>query len=78
MACPPVVLTLQDLQTDSVDHDALERAFGPSGLGILIVEGIGNDFESARQSVLRYATSLAHLPDSELGMFSPGSMSGLC
>ena len=55
---------------ESVDLSILERAFGPSSLGILIVKDLPASFQPLRTKLLLYASRLAKLPSEELGKSS--------
>jgi hypothetical protein len=62
-----ISVSLEQLKTDSVPFDALEAAFGPSSLGILIVKDLPGEFPELRRNLLSYASYLANLPNDELG-----------
>jgi hypothetical protein len=62
-----ISVSLEQLKTDSVPFDALEAAFGPSSLGILIVKDLPSEFPELRRNLLSYASYLANLPNDELG-----------
>jgi hypothetical protein len=64
-----VTVSLQELRNDSVPFDALESAFGPLSLGILIVKELPDKFAQLRASLLSYSSYLANLPPSELGPY---------
>lgn len=51
----------------TVAFEALEEAFGPSSLGILIVQDLPARFVDLRHRLLSYASYLANLPSDELG-----------
>ena len=63
----PVSVSLSALQDGSVPFSALEDAFGPSSLGILIVRDLPDIFSELRQTLLSYSSYLANLPDESLG-----------
>ena len=56
------------LLSASVSFETLEEAFGPSSLGILIVNGLPSKYLGLRQKLLSYASYLANLPTDELGI----------
>lgn len=58
---------------DSVTFDTLEKAFGPSSLGILLVSDLPPSFIELRHKLLSYASYLANLPEPELGPLIPTS-----
>lgn len=47
--------------------DALQRAFGPESLGILLVKDVPPEFVDLRRRALSYSSYLGNLPKSELG-----------
>jgi hypothetical protein len=49
-----------------VDFEALEKAFGPNSLGIIVVSGLPEKFVVLRRRLLSYASHLGNLPQSEL------------
>lgn len=53
----------------SLPLKTLERAFGPSSLGILIVKDLPAKFLELRLKLLSYASYLANLPTEELGIY---------
>jgi hypothetical protein len=63
----PVAVSLKDLQSGSVPFDALEEAFGPDSLGIIVVRDLPSEFVTMRKTLLSYSSYLANLPQSELG-----------
>jgi hypothetical protein len=63
----PVSVSLSELQDGSVPFDALEDAFGPSSLGILMVRDLPENFPELRQNLLSYSSYLANLPQKCLG-----------
>ena len=62
-----IMVTLEQLKTNSVPFEILEEAFGPSSLGILLVKDLPSNFAKLRRTLLSYATYLANLPEEELG-----------
>ncbi|THZ03142.1 Clavaminate synthase-like protein [Aureobasidium pullulans] len=50
----------------SVPFDALEEAFGPDSLGIIVVRDLPSDFVTMRKALLSYSSYLANLPQAEL------------
>lgn len=56
------------IEVGAVPFDALEEAFGPSSLGIIVVRGLPEKFRELRQRLLSYSSYLANLSESELGM----------
>jgi hypothetical protein len=63
----PVSVSWNDLQKGDIPFSALEEAFGPSSLGILIVTGLPESFPALRRNLLSYASYLANLPKEHLG-----------
>ena len=53
----------------TVTFEALEEAFGPSSLGILIVNDLPARFLDLRRKLLSYASYLANLPAADLGNY---------
>jgi len=51
----------------SVPFDALEDAFGPDSLGIIVVRDLPSEFVAMRKALLSYSSYLANLPQAELG-----------
>lgn len=45
---------------------ALEEAFGPDSLGIIVVRDLEPKFAELRKRLLSYSSYLANLPDAEL------------
>ncbi|KAF2638467.1 Clavaminate synthase-like protein [Massarina eburnea CBS 473.64] len=62
----PVVMGLEILRTDSVEFCALEEAFGPESLGIIVVKDLPEKFHRLRHELLSYSSALGNLPRSEL------------
>ncbi|KEQ93860.1 hypothetical protein AUEXF2481DRAFT_311474 [Aureobasidium subglaciale EXF-2481] len=62
----PVTVSLRDLQSGSVPFEALEQAFGPDSLGIIVVRDLPSDFITMRKTLLSYSSYLANLPQAEL------------
>ncbi|KAI4772252.1 Clavaminate synthase-like protein [Aureobasidium sp. EXF-3400] len=62
----PVTVSLRDLQSGSVPFEALENAFGPDSLGIIVVRDLPSDFVTMRKALLSYSSYLANLPQTEL------------
>ncbi|EPE33537.1 Clavaminate synthase-like protein [Glarea lozoyensis ATCC 20868] len=62
----PVLVSLQELETGSIKLSTLEQAFGPTGLGILIVKELPSNFQSLRLKLLSYISHLSFLPPDEL------------
>jgi hypothetical protein len=60
--------TINAWRTGSVSFEALEEAFGPSSLGIIVVKGLPPDFVAKRRNLLSYASYLANLPQEQLGI----------
>lgn len=61
----PTKVSLSQLQ-EGVDFVTLDAAFGPESLGILVVEGLSDEFHQLRNDVLRQLSVLARLPKEEL------------
>ncbi|KAH0363489.1 Clavaminate synthase-like protein, partial [Aureobasidium melanogenum] len=62
----PVTVSLRDLQSGSVPFEALEDAFGPDSLGIIVVRDLPSEFVTMRKALLSYSSYLANLPQAEL------------
>ncbi|KAI9719440.1 MAG: hypothetical protein M1812_003511 [Candelaria pacifica] len=70
----PVSVNLEDLKAEKAPLSSLEEAFGPSSLGIIIVNNLPAQYVSLRQRLLSYASYLAALPTEELEtLTSPSS-----
>ena len=81
----PVAVSLYDLQkgiktqtairsdihslTGTVPLSTLEKAFGPTSLGILVVKDLEPKFLTLRHKLLSYASYLANLPPDDLGTY---------
>jgi hypothetical protein len=67
-AVPAVVfLPLTDsVNAGAVPFSTLEEAFGPTSLGIIVVQGLPERFTQLRSQLLQQASYLAHLPSSSL------------
>jgi len=61
-----VTVGLKELIDGAVSFDTLEKAFGPSSLGIIVVKGLPAEFPILRHNLLSYASYLANLPEEEL------------
>lgn len=61
-----VTVSLKELIDGVVSFQTLEDAFGPSSLGIIVVNGLPAEFSSLRLNLLSYASYLANLPEEEL------------
>lgn len=61
----PITVSLDQLK-NGIDFKTLDAAFGPDSLGIIVVEGLLEDFHTKRAKVLRLLSTLARLPESEL------------
>ncbi|KAF2006685.1 Clavaminate synthase-like protein [Amniculicola lignicola CBS 123094] len=69
-----VAVGLQDLRNEKVDFSALEDAFGPASLGIIVVKDLPSEFHALRHKLLSYSSALASLPQEELDKLeSPAS-----
>ena len=68
-----VSVSLRELQDGTVSLETLEQAFGPSSLGIIIVQELPEKFAELRREVLSLSSYLANLPAEELGWSSPSS-----
>ncbi|KAI4715235.1 Clavaminate synthase-like protein [Aureobasidium sp. EXF-10727] len=62
----PVTVSLRDLHSGSVPFEALEDAFGPDSLGIIVVRDLPPEFVTMRKALLSYSSYLANLPQAEL------------
>lgn len=68
-----VTISYAQLASPASDlSDAIEAAFGPSGLGLILVEGVPG-YAAARSSLLPLATQLAQLPAAELAKLEDSS-----
>ena len=75
MAAPPGLVTISYAELASPAADlsgAIEAAFGPSGLGLILVEGVPG-YVAARAALLPLATQLAQLPAAELSKLEDAS-----
>lgn len=54
----------------SLPFEKLEEAFGPSSLGLLIVQDLPSRYIGLRHKLLSYSSYLANLPSEELGTVS--------
>ncbi|KAK3488913.1 uncharacterized protein B0T23DRAFT_187912 [Neurospora hispaniola] len=61
-----VTVSLNDLKNGTVSLEALEEAFGPDSLGILVVKDVPAEFAELRHRLLSYSSYLGNLPKSEL------------
>ncbi|KAK4494366.1 hypothetical protein PRZ48_014664 [Zasmidium cellare] len=59
-------ISLKALEEGSVPFSTLEEAFGPTSLGILIVNDLPPRFAGLRRKLLSYASYLAQLPSEQL------------
>ncbi|KAJ8606235.1 hypothetical protein MRB53_041107 [Persea americana] len=59
-------ISLDTLEEGSVPFSTLEQAFGPTSLGILIVNDLPAKFAGLRRKLLSYASYLAQLPSEQL------------
>ncbi|KAH8150023.1 uncharacterized protein LAJ45_05709 [Morchella importuna] len=62
----PVTVTLDSLQSGTVDFTTLESAFGPDSLGIILVSNLPPTFPALRLRLLTFASLLGNLPAQEL------------
>lgn len=56
----------------SVPFSALQQAFGPESLGILVVKDVPAEFADLRRRALSYSSYLGNLPKDELGELMDG------
>ncbi|KAF2458260.1 hypothetical protein BDY21DRAFT_342007 [Lineolata rhizophorae] len=69
-----VTVSLEELREGTVPLSALEDAFGPTSLGIIVVKDLPSKFANLRHRLLSYSSYLANLPQGELAKLeSPGS-----
>ncbi|KAI9816974.1 MAG: hypothetical protein M1832_004958 [Thelocarpon impressellum] len=61
-----VTVSLHELEAGTVPFGALEEAFGPASLGIILVRDLPERFAGLRHRLLSYASYLAALPEAEL------------
>ncbi|KAI5961896.1 uncharacterized protein KGF55_003867 [Candida pseudojiufengensis] len=61
----PVIVTVEELQ-NGIDDATLSQAFGPNSLGIILVKGLPDHFQSLREKVLKSASILSNLPEEQL------------
>ncbi|KAL8757855.1 MAG: hypothetical protein Q9199_001926 [Rusavskia elegans] len=66
----PVTVSLEELRASLVSFDKLDEAFGPSSLGILIVQDLPSQYSELRCRLLSYASYLANLPSHVLESLS--------
>jgi hypothetical protein len=61
--------------TGNVSFSALEEAFGPESLGIIIVKDVHEEFVALRHRLLSYSSYLGNLPQFRLGhaLISPNN-----
>ncbi|EEH18982.2 hypothetical protein PABG_01301 [Paracoccidioides brasiliensis Pb03] len=70
----PVTVSLKELEEGSVSFETLTEAFGPSSLGIIIVNDLPARFKELRAEALSNASYVATLPQEELdALSSPAS-----
>lgn len=62
----PVTVQLADLKAGRVPDENLLAAFGPDSLGIIVVEGLPEHYQTLREKVLKSAKIVASLPQEEL------------
>jgi len=58
-----------------VPFSALQEAFGPDSLGILVVKDVPPEFADLRRRALSYSSYLGNLPKQELGACADGRQS---
>jgi len=68
-----VTVSLQDLKKGTVSLDALQDAFGPDSLGILVVKDVPPEFAGLRHHLLSYSSYLGNLPKSQLDKLENGA-----
>jgi len=56
------------ITTGTVSLEALNDAFGPDSLGIIVVKDLPTEFIDLRHKLLSYSSYLANLPKAALGM----------
>ncbi|KAB5549670.1 hypothetical protein GE09DRAFT_1001736 [Coniochaeta sp. 2T2.1] len=61
-----VTVSLKDLKNGTVSFEALQEAFGPDSLGILVVKDVPEDFAELRLRLLSYSSFLGNLPKETL------------
>ncbi|KAF2758631.1 Clavaminate synthase-like protein [Pseudovirgaria hyperparasitica] len=61
-----VTVELDALTQGSIPFTTLEEAFGPESLGIIVVKGLPERFQSLRLRLLSYSSYLANLPEQSL------------
>lgn len=66
-------LQSQDPQTYPQIFSAISRAFGPQGPGILLINGLSDEFVSNRASLFSSARTLANLPPHQLSHLQSAS-----
>ena len=64
-----VSISLKELEDGSVPLETLEKAFGPSSLGIIVVRDLPGEYVDLRARLLTYSSYLANLPEEVLGSF---------
>jgi hypothetical protein len=58
----------------TVSFEALQEAFGPDSLGILVVKDVPSEFADLRRHLLSYSSYLGNLPKESLGECGLSSM----
>ncbi|PKS12766.1 hypothetical protein jhhlp_000977 [Lomentospora prolificans] len=61
-----VSVSLEDLKNGNVSFEALQEAFGPQSLGILVVKDLPENFPDLRLQTLSYSSYLGNLSNEEL------------
>lgn len=56
-----------DASLGTVSFEALQEAFGPDSLGILVVKDVPDEFADLRLRLLSYSSYLGNLPKETLG-----------
>jgi hypothetical protein len=69
-----VTVSLKDLKEGTVSFEALQEAFGPDSLGILVVKDVPSEFADLRRHLLSYSSYLGNLPKESLGECGLSSM----
>jgi hypothetical protein len=59
---PAVASSIDSSNAGAVPFSTLEEAFGPTSLGIIVVQGLPERFTQLRSQLLQQASYLAHLP----------------
>lgn len=68
---PRLAWQLANISLGTVSFEALQEAFGPDSLGILVVKDVPPEFADLRLRLLSYSSYLGNLPKETLGIVTP-------